>query len=308
MADDPYTVLGVARDASADELRRAYRKLAKQHHPDLNPGNKAAEERFKAVSVAYDLLGDADKRARFDRGEIDAAGQERQEQRGYRSYAETAQGDRYGSGGWQREEWHPEDLEDIFGDMFAGRAQQPNAPRKGRDALYGLTVDFLDAVNGANKRLTLPDGRTLDVKVPVGMQDGQTLRLRGQGGPGRNGGKAGDALIEIHVAPHKFFRRDGQDIRLDLPVTFKEAVLGGPVTVPTPGGKLRVTVPAGSDTGKELRLRGRGVPAHGGQPAGDLYVTLRVVIGATDAALETFLRSWQPEQDVDPRREMEAGE
>ncbi|MBS0561982.1 MAG: J domain-containing protein [Proteobacteria bacterium] len=312
MADDPYATLGVARDASADEIRRAYRKLAKQHHPDLNPGNKAAEDRFKAISAAHELLSDPEKRARFDRGEIDASGQERAPPGGYRTYADTSQGDRYG-GGWQREEfqqedWHPEDLEDLFA-AFGGRggARQSNAPRRGRDALYGLTVEFLDAVNGAAKRLTLPDGRTLDVKVPPGMQDGQTMRLRGQGGPGRNGGPAGDALIEIHVAPHKFFRREGQDIRLDLPVTVKEAVLGGPVLVPTPGGKLRATIPAGSDTGKELRLRGRGVPAHGGQAAGDLYVTLRVVVGPTDAAFEEFLRSWQPPAGSDPRREMEEG-
>ncbi len=306
MADDPYQTLGVARDASADDIRRAYRKLAKQHHPDLNPGNKVAEDRFKAVSAANELLSDPEKRAKFDRGEIDASGQERPERQTYRRYAESAQGDRYGAGGAPPEGWQAEDLDDIFGDLFGARqAGGPPRPRRGRDDRYGLTIGFLDAVNGAAKRLTLPDGRTLDVKVPVGVAEGQTLRLRGQGGAGRNGGPAGDALIEIHIEDHRFFRRDGQDIRLDLPVTLTEAVLGGPVMVPTPGGRLRMTIPPHSDTGRELRLRGRGVPAHGGQPAGDLYVTLRVTVADADAALETFLRNWTPASPVDPRRGME---
>jgi DnaJ-class molecular chaperone len=310
MADDPYQTLGVARDASADEIRRAYRKLAKEHHPDLNPGNKVAEERFKTVSAANELLSDPEKRGKFDRGEIDASGQERQpERQSYRSYAEGTQGDRYGraGAGAGADAWQAEDLDDIFGDMFAGRqAGGAPRPRRGHDNRYMLTIDFLDAVNGAAKRLTLPDGRTLDVKVPVGVEEGQSLRLRGQGSPGRNGGPAGDALIEIHVEDHPFFRRDGQNIRLDLPVTVSEAVLGGPVVVPTPGGRLKLTVPPHSDTGRELRLRGRGVPAHGGQEAGDLYVTLRVTIGTPDAALEAFLRAWQPEHPADPRRDMEA--
>jgi len=305
MADDPYTTLGVARDASADDIRRAYRQLAKQHHPDLNPGNKAAEERFKAVSAANELLSDPEKRGKFDRGEIDASGQERPEQRSYRSYADGAQGERYGRAGPQQETWQAEDFDDIFGDLFGARQAGGTAPRRGRDAHYTLTIGFLDAVNGAAKRLTLPDGKTLDVKVPVGVEEAQTLRLRGQGGAGRNGGPAGDALIEIHIEDHKFFRRDGQNIRLDLPVTVTEAVLGGPIMVPTPGGRLKVTIPAHSDTGRELRLRGRGVPAHGGQAAGDLYVTLRVVIGPTDEALESFLRDWK--HDFDPRSSMEAG-
>jgi DnaJ-class molecular chaperone len=305
MADDPYTTLGVARDASADDIRSAYRKLAKQHHPDLNPGNKASEERFKSISAANELLSDPEKRGKFDRGEIDASGQERPEQRSYRSYADGAQGDRYGRAGPQQEPWQAEDLDDIFGDLFGARQAGGTAPRRGRDAHYTLTIGFLDAVNGAAKRLTLPDGKTLDVKVPVGVEEAQTLRLRGQGGAGRNGGPAGDALIEIHIEDHSFFRRVGQDIRLDLPVTVTEAVLGGPVMVPTPGGRLKVTIPAHSDSGRELRLRGRGVPAHGGQAAGDQYVTLRVVIGPTDEKLETFLRDWK--QDFDPRSSMEAG-
>jgi DnaJ-class molecular chaperone len=310
MADDPYVTLGVPRDANAEDIRRAYRKLAKQHHPDLNPGNKAAEERFKAVSAANELLSDPEKRAKFDRGEIDASGQERPERQTYRSYAEGAQGDRYGRAGAQPGGFTEDDLGDIFGDLFGAR--QPGgggtAPRRGRDNHYTLTIGFPEAVTGAARRITLPEGRTLDVKVPVGVEEGQTIRLRGQGAPGRNGGPPGDALIDIHIEDHPFFRRDGQDIRLDLPVTLPEAVLGGPVLVPTPGGRLRMTIPPHSDTGRELRLRGRGVPAHGGQAAGDLFVTLRVVIGAPDAALEDFLRNWKPERPADPRRHMEIGQ
>ena len=317
MAEDPYKTLGVARDASAGDVRRAYRKLAKQHHPDLNPGNKEAEERFKAASAANEILGDPDKRARFDRGEIDASGQERPPQPppGWRSYAEAGPGARYSRGGgapFDGEEMG--EFADLFG-MFGARGAGmgggtgPGAGRgadtrmRGRDQRYSLTVDFLDAVRGATRRLTLPDGRTLDVGVPPGTEGGQTLRLRGQGDAGWNGGPDGDALIRIEVAEHPFFRRDGRDIRLDLPVSLREAVLGAKVSVPTPGGTVTLSVPAGSDTGRQLRLRGRGVPARGGEEAGDLYATLRVVLGPPDPALQEFLRG-APDTGFDPRREL----
>ena len=313
MADDPYQVLGVARDATAEQVRRAYRRLAKQYHPDLNPGDKAAEERFKAVSGANEILSDPERRARFDRGEIDASGQERPPPQGahsgpppgWRGFAEGREGTRYAHAGAGAASFDEEDLGDLFGQMFGARREGADVRMRGRDELYALEVAFLDAVQGATRRLTLPDGRTLDVRIPAGSEDGQTLRLRSQGGPGRNGGPAGDALIEIHVAPHPYFRREGNDIHLDLPVTLKEAVLGGKVPVPTPGGTVNLTVPPGSDTGRQLRLRGRGVPAHGGQPAGNLYVTLRVQVGVSDPALEAFLRDWTPEHGADPRREME---
>ena len=187
---------------------------------------------------------------------------------------------------------------------------------RGRDEHYALTAEFLDAVNGAGKRLTLPDGQVLDVKIPPGTEEGDILRLRGRGGPGRNNGPAGDALIEIHVASHRFFRREGQDIRLDLPVTVQEAVLGAKVNVPTPAGTVAMTLKHHSNTGTELRLRGRGVPAKGSTAAGDLYVKLQVVIGAVDEKFEEFLRGWKPETpddpgrdpSRDPRREMTGGE
>ncbi|MCU4159863.1 J domain-containing protein [Acidiphilium sp. AL] len=306
--DDPYQTLGVARDASQDDIRRAFRKLAKAHHPDLNPGNAQAEARFKAVTAANEILSDPEKRARFDRGEIDAQGQERPQHPSYRDYAEAEPGRRYGPSGPQQTAWNAEDIESIFGTMFgAGARPRTDSPLRGQDERYTLPTGFLDAVNGATTRLTLPDGRTLDVRIPPGTEDGQILRLRGQGTAGWNGGPSGDALIEIHIAPHPIFRRDGNDIRLDLPVTLAEAVLGGPVEIPTPGGKVRMRVPPHSDTGTELRLRGRGVPAHAGQSEGDLYATLRVVVGQPDAALEAFLRDWKPEHPANPRAAMEPG-
>ena len=295
---DPYQTLGVAKDASPDDIRSAYRKLAKKHHPDLNPGNKVAEDTFKSVSAANDLLSDPDKRARFDRGEIDAAGDPRPERAGYRSYAEAGAGARYGGGG------HEAGMGDIFADLFSQSFERGNRPAKGRDASYTLAVDFVDAVAGTQQRLALPDGRTLDVRVPPGMEDGQTLRLRGQGGEGGNGGPAGDALITVSIRPHPIFRREGADILLDLPISLKEAVLGGRVTIPTVTGSVTMTIPGRSDTGRVLRLRGRGVPAQGSRAAGDQLVTLKVVVPDADAALEAFLRDWTPATEVDPRKGM----
>jgi DnaJ-class molecular chaperone len=301
----PYEVLGVKQDATADEIQRAYRKLAKQNHPDLNPGDEGAESRFKEIASAYDLLSDADKRARFDRGEIDATGAERPEQRSYRSYGDGAAGAHY----HPEDAAHAEDLEDLFANFFAqrgGRAGgRANFTARGANRNYSLTIDFLEAVNGAKKRITLPDGASLDVTIPAGLQDGQTLRLRGKGGTGLGDGPPGDALVEIHVLPHPFFRRQGRDIHLDLPVTVAEAVLGAKVAVPTVAGPVTMTVPPHSDTGTVLRLRGRGVPAHGKQPAGDQYATLKAVIGPNqDAALESFLKDWAPGHPYDPRKSM----
>ncbi len=295
--NDPYQTLGVAKDASAEDIRRAYRRLAKKHHPDLNPGNKAAEDMFKTVSAANDILSDPEKRAQFDRGEIDAAGEPRAERPSYRSYADTGAGARYGSG-------QDAGMGDIFADLFSQSFERSNRPARGRDASYSLAVDFVDAVAGTQQRLSLPDGRTLDVRVPPGMEDGQTLRLRGQGGEGVNGGPSGDALITVTIRPHPIFRREGSDIHLDLPVTLKEAVLGGRVTIPTVTGSVTMTIPGRSDTGKVLRLRGRGVPALGNRAAGDQLVTLKVVVPDADTALETFLRTWQPANETDPRQGM----
>jgi DnaJ-class molecular chaperone len=311
--EDPYKVLGVKPEASADEIRGAYRKLAKKHHPDLNPGDKAAEERFKAISAAYDLLSDPEKRGRYDRGEIDASGAERPPERPfYRGFAEGHEGGKYHRGS----DIDAEDLNDIFASFFshgrrgggpgAGAAEGAEFRLRGEDRLYVLSVDFADAIVGAKRRLTLPDGKSLDVTIPPGTEDGQVLRLRGQGGPGLNGGPPGDALIEVHVAPHPFFRREGDDIHVEVPVTLAEAVLGGKITVPTPSGHVAMTVPKQSDSGTRLRLRGKGVPAHRGRPAGDQYVTLRIVLGenAKDPELAEYLERWASGHAADPRRSM----
>lgn len=303
--DDPYKTLGVARDANQDAIQKAYRKLAKQHHPDLNPGSAKAEEFFKKVAAANGLLSDPEKRAQYDRGEIDAAGQERATRPSYRQQADGPAGGRY-SQGPEEGSWDTEDLGDIFGSMFgAGRRPSGAFRSDGTDERYALTTDFLEAVNGATRRLTLPDGRVLNVKIPPGANEGLVMRLRGQGGAGRNGGKAGDALIEVHVTPHPFFERRGQDIAVTLPISLSEAVLGGPVEVRTPQGPVKMQIPSGSDSGTELRLRGRGVPKSAGRAAGDLYATLRVVIGKPDDALQDFVRDWKPRDAVNPRGKME---
>lgn len=301
---DPYSVLGIAKTASQDDIRKAYRKLAKKYHPDLNPGDKKAEEEFKALNQANDLLSDADKRARFDRGEIDASGQERHPGFGAGGFGGGGFGGGFGGGGFRpggagMGGFQEEDLNDLFGGMFGGGARTRRAgPRKGADRSFALNVSFLDAVNGATSRVNLPDGATLDVRIPPGMEDGKVLRLRGKGMPGVQGGPAGDALITVTVLPDATFTREGSDLRETLPVDLKTAVLGGPIMVPTPTGTVKMNVPAGSDTGTVLRLRGKGVQAHGGKEAGNLYVRLEVKLGKADPALEAFLKDWTPQEAV----------
>lgn len=308
MSEDPYKVLGVARDASQDAIRKAYRKLAKEAHPDLNPGDKKAEDRFKTISAAYDIVGDADKRARFDRGEIDASGTERPSQQDfYRQYADADGGFRYqSSAGFD----DFADISDLFSDMFqrggrGGGAGRGPRQMKGQDLRYQLPVDFLDAVNGAKRRVTMPDGRTLDITVPPGTRSGQTLRLKGKGVPGTNGGPDGDALVEIQVGAHPLFERDGDDIVVELPISIDEAVLGGKVAVPTTTGKVNLTIPKGASSGQTLRLRGKGVPAGKNRAAGDQRVKLKIVMPAgIDEDLETFMKSWRESHAYNPRAGM----
>jgi DnaJ-class molecular chaperone len=290
LAADPYQTLGVKRDASQEEIQKAYRRLAKMLHPDLNPGNKKAEEEFKNVSVSYDLLGDPDKRARFDRGEIDASGAERPQHRYYRDFAEAGASHPYATDAGFADF---AGADDVLSEIF-GRGGRANLRMRGPDVHYRLELDFLDAVNGAKRQLTLPEKSALDVTIPPGTRDGQILRLRGKGRPGIGGGPSGDALIEIEVRPHPIFTRKGDDIYIDLPISLKEAVLGGKVTVPTPSGAVTMTVPKWTNTGRVLRLKGKGVPRPDGG-RGDAHVTLKVMLPETpDPELEKLIAQWRP--------------
>jgi DnaJ-class molecular chaperone len=304
----PYDILGVPRDASEDAIRRAFRKLAKKYHPDLNPGDKQAEQRFKDINVAYDLLSDATKRARFDRGEIDGTGAERgfQHAGGFRAGGNPfdMHFDMGGKGG-------PGDLGDILSSIFGGRGPfggqgggfAAGAKPRGADRSFTLSIDFLEAATGTTKRITLPEGRTLDVAIPAGTESGQTLRLRGQGEPAR-GGEAGDALVTVTVQPHRFFRRVESDIELDLPVTLGEAALGAKVTVPTIDGAVSLTIPKGSTSGTVLRLRGKGIQRKNAA-RGDQRVILQIALPPSlDNELEDFLRRWSETHPYDPRKGM----
>lgn len=294
--DDPYEILGVRRGDSDQAIRKAYRNLAKRHHPDLNPGKPDAAERFKAINAANDLLSDPEKRGRFDRGETDAAGHQTPPEPPPRA-RDPGRGNPFGGA----HGLSPEDLESLFGGAFADRfGDGAGYNARGGDAQYGLTVDFLDAANGAVRRLTLPGGRVLDVTIPAGLRDGHVLRLKGQGRPGVGDGPAGDALVEISVAPHALFRRDGNDVLLELPVTLREAVLGASVEVPTIAGTVRLRIPPNSANGARLRLARRGIAG------GNQIVELRLVLPANpDPALAAFLETWQPADEADPRRAME---
>jgi DnaJ-class molecular chaperone len=302
-AQTPYEVLGVKPDTSADEIRKVYRKLAKQFHPDLNPGKPEAEARFKSISAAYDLLSDPEKRARYDRGEIDETGAERPPRGYYRGHAEGAEGWRYQPEG-ERDLSDLEDLFAAFGSAGRGRRGEAGAGfrARGADRHFTLTVDFVMAATGGKQRLSLAPEEWLDVTIPAGVEDGQVLRLRGKGGPGFGGGTTGDALIEVHVAPHPLFRRDGDNVLLELPVSLAEAVLGARVSVPTVTGPVTMTIPKGSDTGTLLRLRGKGIQK---KNRGDEIVTLKVFIGhSSDPELAAFLEKWAPQRSFDPRQGM----
>jgi DnaJ-class molecular chaperone len=302
LAADPYTTLGVKKDATQDDVQKAYRRLAKKLHPDLNPGNKIAEDKFKEVTAAYDLLGDPDKRARFDRGEIDASGTERPRQQYYRDFADQDGGSTYTNTAGFSDSGDYAGAEDILSELF-GRTGRADRRRRGQDVRYHLDLSFLDAINGGRQSIVLPDGTTLDVNIPPGTRDGQILRLKGKGRPGLGDGPPGDALIEISVLPHPYFTRKGDDIYLDLPISLKEAVLGAKVKMPTPNGAVTAAVPKWSSTGRILRLKGRGVPRPDGS-RGDEYVTLKLVLPQKpDPQLEAFVTQWQPEADS-PRQSL----
>lgn len=303
---DLYSVLGLSRDASQDDIRKAYRRLAKKNHPDLNPGDEEAEKRFKEISAAYNILGDEEKRARYDKGEIDESGTERPEQGYYRHYAERE------PGGFKYYQWgHPgqeEDLGDIFSDLFGrgGFSQERGFRARGRDVNYTLSIDFLEAVNGAKKTVTMPDGKQLAITVPAGLKDGQTLRLRGKGEPGMGGGSDGDALVTVHVREHPVFTRDGDTIRSPLDVTLNEALSGAKIRVETISGAVNVTVPKNANTGDTLRLRGQGVTNRSTGKRGDHLVELRVKLPkAPDDELRQLIADWEAKHPYNPREERE---
>jgi len=298
----------VTRTASADEIRRAFRKLAKQYHPDKNQGDKAAEERFKRVSAAFDLLGDEDKRKKFDRGEIDADG--RDTPRGYDPFSRGG----FGGGGGARPQdgfggaqFEGVDLNDILGEVFGGRGGgfRGNGgfggPAKGADVRARLDIDLEDAIQGARKRIAFSDGRTIEVTIPKGAADGQTLRLKGQGSPGRAG--PGDALIELALRPHPVFRREGDALVMDLPVSVPDAVLGAKVQAATPDGPVTLTVPKGSNSGSTLRLKGRGLVDAKTGARGDLLARVQVTLPETaDTELERFAEKWRKDRPYTPKR------
>jgi DnaJ-class molecular chaperone len=306
VAKNPYQVLGVAPSATDADIRAAFRKLAKQYHPDRNPGDKAAEERFKEVSSAFDVLGDASRRKRFDAGEIDADGRERAQYRQWQGgpYRPGAEGFGPGAGAGGA---NFDDLGDIFADLFgASRGYRDRTGQRGRDLRYRLEIDLLDAVNGGAKRVTMPDARELDITIPAGVADGQTLRLKGQGEKAPAGGIAGDIYVELKIKPHPVFRREGGDIHIEAPITLKEAVLGGKITVPTIAGDVALTVPRNTSSGAILRLKGRGA-VKGKGVRGDQFVKLRIVLPeGGDAELEEFVRRWKGGES-EPRRKSFAG-
>ena len=302
MADDPYSVLGLSRNASDGEIRRTFRRLAKELHPDTNPDDAAAAEKFKQVSQAYDILGDADKRRKFDRGEIDASGEPR--------HTFTGAGNPFGGFASRARSQRPEDdsgFGDIFSDLFGGARggrgfQAETVNVRGRDVRYTLEIDFLEAARGTRKRVTLPEGAVLDLSVPEGVEDGQILRLKGKGQPGIGDGSAGDAHVEIRVRPHNEYQREGADILLEMPIGLDEAILGAKIEVPTISGPVNLTIPKGTSSGRKFRLRGKGVHNASTKVTGDQIVTVKIVLpDRIDDSLAYFISEWRQNNGYDPR-------
>lgn len=308
---DPYEILGVSKTANEAEIKKAFRTLAKKHHPDRHPGDAGAQKKFQEISGAYDIVGDKDKRAKFDAGEIDGAGNPRgfdPRAHGFQQGHPFGGGFRPGPGGAREFKFSWDNagggqggnqgggFEDVFADLMGGGRRTRN--QRGEDFSADVTVSFDEAVLGGTRRVVMQNGEQLDVKIPVGVKDGQVVRVKGRGGAGRAGGANGDILLSVHVAPHPFMTRDGNDIRMDLPVTLKEAVLGGKVPVPTPSGTVSLSIPAGSNSGTVLRLKGKGVAGRGTGVAGDFYVRLVVSLpDKPDEALRNFAQGWDAAYD-----------
>jgi len=311
---DPYEVLGVTKSATHADIKKAYRHLAKKYHPDHNKNDPKAASRLAEINAAYEIVGDEDKKAKFDRGEIGADGKPRFA--GFEGFGAGPGG----FGGFTRSGAGPGgarfdfnfgaqgfDAADILSDLFGGAARRGSAgggpPRRGGDVVATARVPLETAVRGGSTRVVLPSGRSLDVSIPAGVEDGQQIRLRGQGQAGPVGAEPGDALITVKIAPHARFRVEGRDLRLDLPVTLYEAALGAKVAVPTLSGTVELAVPPGSNGGRVLRLRGKGLPAADGKPAGDLYVSLKVMLPEPpDAEFEALMKKWRDGKPYDPRK------
>jgi DnaJ-class molecular chaperone len=323
---DPYEVLGVSKSASAAEIKSAFRKLAKKHHPDANKHDKNAASRFAEINAAYEIVGDQKKRKAFDSGEIDAEGKPRFQGFGPGDFGQGG----FGQGGFDRDAFRQtfraEDfaraagrgggggfggIEDILKGVFSGgrggrttfQFDEEDRAAPGNDILASLTITLPEAAKGAIKRLQLPTGKEVEVKIPAGLDEGQQIRLKGQGQAGPRG-RNGDLLISVMVAPHPVFKRDGADLRLDLPITLYEAVLGAKVRVPTLDGAVELAIPAGTSSGRTFRLRGKGFPAKG--HTGDLLATAKIVLpeGGGDDELNELMGKWRETKSYDPRNGM----
>ena len=302
MAKDPYKLLGVPKTASEAEIRKAYRSLAKKYHPDVNKDKPQMAEKFKEISAAYSLLSDKDMKKRYDSGQVDGSGQQQNPFGGGRNPFNTGFGGMSGMGGGGRRAsmGGQDDMAELFSSLFGmnmggmqgGMQQRRRPPQKGADVRYKITLPFVDAITGGTKKLT----GGLTVKIPKGVDEGQVLRVVGKGKPGINGGPKGDAKVEISIKPHKSLTRDGKKLRLTLPISLKEAVLGAKVSVPLPSGEVGLKIPAGANTGQKMRLKGKGIAG------GDLIVTLQIVLAEGDAA---GLKEWAEAHEItsfDPRK------
>lgn len=329
---DPYQILGVDKNASPEAVKSAFRKLAKKLHPDANKQDKKAASKFAELNAAYEILGDEDKRKAFDRGEIDAEGKPRFQGFPGGGFGGGGPGGGFNQGSYETFSWGPDGfrrsgsrgpggpggggggfggIDEILKGMFGGRAgAQRGAPFEeaeagaaaGRDVTGTVAISLPEAASGTSRRVSLPTGKEIEVKIPAGLADGQTIRLKGQGLPGPRG-VVGDALITVSITPHPLFQRDGQDLKLELPVTLYEAVLGAKVRVPTLDGAVELAIPAGTNNGRTLRLKGKGMPSKDG--AGDLYATVRIVLPeGDDAALEELMKKWRTQKPYDPRKNL----
>jgi DnaJ-class molecular chaperone len=316
---DPYEILGLAKSASPAEIKSAYRRLAKKFHPDQSKELKA-KDKFAEINSAYEIVGDEKKRESFDRGEIDAEGKPRHPGfEGFPGGARRSRAGRGGDAGFQHFDFDfgggeynrgagagagidPDILAELFGAQAGGRAR---GAQRGEDVAVTATVPLAMAAAGGSARVTLPTGKTLDVAIPAGVEEGKQIRLRGQGQPGLRNGPAGDALVTIRYAAHPLFKVEGRDLRLDLPITLYEAVLGGKVRTPTLDGEVELAIPQGASSGRVLRLRGKGLPAVGEGRHGDLLATLRIVLPTdADPDLAALMRRWRDEKAYDPRQGM----